>query len=48
MGELEHRVRNTLTVVATVIERAHETSPSTNSWHRFVAASGRWQTPRIC
>jgi two-component sensor histidine kinase len=28
MGELEHRVKNTLTVVATVIERAHDNTQS--------------------
>ena len=28
MGELEHRVKNTLTVVAAVIERAHDNTQS--------------------
>jgi two-component sensor histidine kinase len=35
MGELEHRVKNTLTVVATVIERAHD---NTQSIDEFVAS----------
>jgi two-component sensor histidine kinase len=40
MGELEHRVKNTLTVVAAVIERAHDNpNPSTNSWNRSEGAA---------
>jgi len=48
MGELEHRVKNTLTVVATVSALATIPNPSTNSWNRSEAASDRWQAPRTC
>jgi two-component sensor histidine kinase len=42
MGELEHRVKNTLTVVATVIERAHD---NTQSIEEFVESlRGRIQS----